>query len=227
MLPDIDGYEVAKRIRSNRNTQTIPILFLTDKRSRKDKLKGLEIGGDDYITKPFDIQELRLRVRNALERNQQGPLTNPVTGLPEGILMDERLEEILGTKNWGLLLVTLDNLELFRETYGFVASDDVLRAVSLMVKNTLTEVGSPNDFLGHFTTSQLGLVTSLDTLEKLKDKINSRLSQSLDYFYPLKDRDKIKKSSKQRLSIRINEIHGKMGLFKTVADLKEKINVYS
>ena len=80
-LPDIDGFEVARRLRGNRKTREIPIIFLTEKRERGDRLKGLELQADDYITKPFDIQELRLRVRNALQRSRQGSLTNPVTGL--------------------------------------------------------------------------------------------------------------------------------------------------
>ncbi len=101
-LPDIDGYEVAKRVRAKRNTREIPIIFLTEKRSRQDRLMGLEIGGDDYITKPFDVQELRLRVRNALRRNNQGTLTNPVTSLPEGPLVDERLGELLQEKDWAI-----------------------------------------------------------------------------------------------------------------------------
>ncbi|MFN7209434.1 MAG: response regulator transcription factor, partial [Aggregatilineales bacterium] len=65
-LPDIDGYEVCRRIRTNRRTQDIPVIFLTEKRDRVDKLTGLELGVVDYITTPFDIQELRLRVRNVL-----------------------------------------------------------------------------------------------------------------------------------------------------------------
>ena len=64
-LPDIDGYEVARRVRSDRRTSDIPIIFLTEKRERIDRLQGFEVGADDYITKPFDVQELRLRVRNA------------------------------------------------------------------------------------------------------------------------------------------------------------------
>ncbi|RMF35375.1 MAG: DNA-binding response regulator, partial [Chloroflexi bacterium] len=64
-LPDIDGYEVCRRLRSHRRTEHIPIIFLTERRERIDRLTGLELGAVDYITKPFDIQELRLRVRNA------------------------------------------------------------------------------------------------------------------------------------------------------------------
>ncbi len=98
-LPDIDGFEVARRLRTNRRTQTIPIIFLTEKRARSDRLQGLELGGDDYITKPFDIQELRLRVRNALSRTRLGTVTNPVTNLPEGALLDEKLSEALNERS--------------------------------------------------------------------------------------------------------------------------------
>jgi len=136
-LPDVDGYEVARRLRSNRRTGDIPIIFLTEKRQRADRLQGLELGADDYITKPFDIQELRLRVRNALRRTAQGTLTNPVTGLPEGTLLDERLSECLESDGWALLQISLENLDAFREAYGFVASDDVQRAVSLMTFNAV------------------------------------------------------------------------------------------
>lgn len=145
-LPDIDGYEVAQRLRTSRRTKEIPIIFLTEKRNRADRLQGLELGADDYITKPFDVQELRLRVRNALQRSSQGTLTNPVTGLPEGPLVDERLEACLARDGWALLLVSLENLEGFRESYGFVASDDVLRAIHLMIRNAIRELGGAKRF---------------------------------------------------------------------------------
>jgi DNA-binding response OmpR family regulator len=67
-LPGIDGFEVARRVRGDRRTNEIPILFLTEKRERYDRLQGFEVGADDYITKPFDVQELRLRVRNIIKR---------------------------------------------------------------------------------------------------------------------------------------------------------------
>jgi DNA-binding response OmpR family regulator len=70
---------------------------LPDRKSgeREDKLAGLELGAVDYITKPFDIQELRLRVRNALRRAQMSTLLNPVTGLPEGTLVREQISQML------------------------------------------------------------------------------------------------------------------------------------
>jgi PleD family two-component response regulator len=188
-LPDIDGYEVAKRLRSNRKTQSIPIIFLTEKRERADQLQGLELGADDYITKPFDVQELRLRVRNSLRRAGQDSLTNPVTGVPDGRLVDEHLQDSLEKPGWAMLIVSLENLDAFREAYGFVASDDVLRAVSLMVQNALREIGSPEDFLGHVDPTDFALITVPEKAPLLVDRIRTRLEQSLDYFYPIKDRD--------------------------------------
>jgi len=67
-LPDIDGYEVCRELRSDFRTSHIPIIFLTEKHQLDDRIAGLELGAVDYITKPFDIRELRLRVRNALRR---------------------------------------------------------------------------------------------------------------------------------------------------------------
>lgn len=204
-LPDIDGYEVARRLRSDRRTGDIPIIFLTEKRDRADRLQGLEIGADDYITKPFDIQELRLRVRNALKRVSQGSLTNPVTGLPEGALVDEKLSEVIGTEGAALLFVALENMDSFREMYGFVASDDVLRAVSLMIMNTMREVSRPDDFLGHFSSTDFILVVPPSNLAALSEKLRSRLDQSVEYFYPIKDREQMAKRS-DRLGARMVEV---------------------
>jgi DNA-binding response OmpR family regulator len=190
-LPDIDGYEVARRLRGDRRTSDIPIIFLTEKRDRSDRIQGLEVGADDYITKPFDIQELRLRVRNALKRVSQGSLTNPVTGLPEGALVDEKLSEVLGKDGTGLLLVSLKNMDLFREVYGFVTSDDVLRAISLMIYNTMREISRPEDFLGHISPNDFVLVVPPSNLAALNEKLRARLDQSFEYFYPLRDRELI------------------------------------
>ncbi len=221
-LPDIDGYEVARRLRSDRRTQDIPIIFLTEKRERADKLLGLEVGADDYITKPFDVQELRLRVRNALKRVSQGSLTNPVSGLPEGAVVDERLQEVLQKDGWSVLLVSLENMDTFRESYGFVASDDVLRAVSLMVLNTMREVSEPGDFLGHIGPTDFVLVVPADNLQALGERLRSRLDQSLEYFYPIKDRESAAKH-RDRLSIQMAQVASLAGRFTSVEPLKMEL----
>jgi len=221
-LPDIDGYEVARRVRTDRRTNEIPIIFLTEKRERIDRLQGFEVGADDYITKPFDVQELRLRVRNALKRVSQGSLTNPVSGLPEGPLVEERLSEVIHKSGWALLHISINHLDSFREAYGFVASDDVLRAISLMIHNTMKETGSPEDFLGHMSPTDFAVVISPSNLAPFQERIKSRLEQSLDYFYPIKDREQASQRQ-DRLAIEISEIPSVFGRYTSVDQLKKEL----
>lgn len=221
-LPDIDGYEVARRLRTDRRTQDVPIIFLTEKRDREDRLHGLELGADDYITKPFDVQELRLRVRNALRRATQGSLNNPVSGLPDGALVDEKLNELLQQGKWSLILVSIINLDVFRDAYGFVASDDVLRAISLMIHNVMREGGNADEFVGHLTPTDFLLMVSPGNMSALQERVRTRLEQSLDYFYPIKDRDRASKS-KNRLVIKVFEVPADRGRFNDVDTLKKEL----
>jgi DNA-binding response OmpR family regulator len=193
-LPDIDGFELCRRLRSNRRTQDTPIVFLTEKRDRIDKLQGLELGVVDYITKPFDIQELRLRVRNAINRAKMPAATNPVTDLPEGELVDEKLGVLLNSSEWAVLEVSIDNLGTFRERYGFVAADDVMRAVTLMVRNAVREFGEESDFIGHLSQENFIIITKPDVVEEIQDRIERRIAQSREYFFPLKDRVRAKEA---------------------------------
>jgi DNA-binding response OmpR family regulator len=222
-LPDIDGYEVAQRLRSKRRTKNTPIIFLTEKRERTDRLHGLELGADDYITKPFDIQELRLRVRNALRRDIQGSLANAITLLPTGRIVDERLSELLDKDNWALLLISVENLDSFRDTFGFVASDDVLRAVSTLIQSVLREIGTSKDFLGHFTTKSFVVITKPHASPSLRNRIGSRLKGSLEYFYPLRDLGNQELIPSERLAIRIGELLAEHGPFSGIDQLKNQI----
>ncbi len=221
-LPDIDGFEVARRLRSNRRTSRIPIIFLTEKRERQDRLKGLQLHAEDYITKPFDIQELRLRVRNSLQRAQRSSLTNPITSLPEGEMVDEQLNACLQRTDWGMLALTLTNLERFREMYGFVASDDLLRALALMLEDSVNEHGNQDDFIGHLTLTDLVIISRPSNLQDLKNSLQKRIEQSLDYFY--RDQDRQSEAFRvHRLGIFITPLLPSPTLPKDAAGLREHL----
>jgi PleD family two-component response regulator len=190
-LPDIDGYEVCRQIRGNRMTSHLPIIFLTERRDRADKLIGLELGVVDYITKPFDIQELRLRVRNALSRAHQSPQVNPITNAPDESATDNQLAKLVEREGWAVLVMSIGGLDIFRELYGFIAADDVLRAIMLMIGNVVRDVDGENDYVGHYNREDLIVITAAEHAEILAGRIEARLAQSLPYFYPLRDRDAI------------------------------------
>lgn len=220
-LPDIDGYQVCRQIRGNRRTKEIPIIFLTEKRERSDRLAGLELGAVDYITKPFDIQELRLRVRNTLRRSAQSPLVNPITGLAERSLVDELMAEMLRGEGWALLIISLLGLDEFREQYGFVAADDVLRAVSLMANNAVKEAGDDSSSIGHLDHTSFIIFAHANQVSNLQTTVLNRLQPSIQYFYPLRDREHAARNqSGNMIRVATGIIRSTDGAFSSVDELK-------
>ena len=235
-LPDIDGYEVYRRLRSNLRTAYIPIIFLTEKRRREDKIAGLKMGAVDYITKPFDLEELELRVRNALHRAEHGSPLDPVTGLPRGELVDRQLELLLRRERWALLTVAVHHLEGFKEAYGFVARDDALRAIALVLDKTLAEL-SPDvpvseRFVGHLDESHFIVAVDPEKAEELKEKLATSLKQVISYCYPYEAREegciRLQDARGEEryvplMSVSIGQIDDRMGPFADVEELKRKI----
>ena len=92
MMPEVDGFTVAQRIRKNEYTKDIPIIMLTALSQLNDKVNGFNIGVDDYLVKPFEVEELQVRIRALLKRTNQIPKSastrelltlNEITLLPE------------------------------------------------------------------------------------------------------------------------------------------------
>ncbi len=188
MLPDIDGYEVCRQLRSNLRTSHIPIIFLTQRDERADKIQGLELGADDYITKPFDVEELRLRVKNAIARATYESLTNPTTGLPSARLIEDQLRRLLRRDNWGILYIGIDRLEAFRDIYGFVAADEVLRHTAMVLSETADAIGTPEDFIGHIGGDDFLVITRKELVRPMVQELIRRFSESIVTHYDFKTR---------------------------------------
>ena len=188
MLPDIDGYEVCRTLRTNMRTSHIPVIFLTQKDERSDKLQGLELGADDYITKPFDIEELKLRVQGAIRRSERESLTDPRSGLPAGRLIEEQLRRIIREKGWALLDAKVNHFEPFKDVYGFVASDNVLRFAAMLIGEVVDEMGSTSDFIGHAGGDSYIIITSDEKSAAIKARLQDRFDKEVQSHYNFMDR---------------------------------------
>ncbi len=188
MLPDIDGYEVCRNLRTNMRTSHIPVIFLTQKDERSDKLQGLELGADDYITKPFDIEELKLRVQGAIRRSERESLTDPRSGLPAGRLIEEQLRRIIRERGWALLDARVNNFESFKDVYGFVAGDDVLRFTAMLIGEVVDELGTTSDFIGHAGGDNFIIITNEAKAEPIKTRLKERFDQEVQTHYNFMDR---------------------------------------
>lgn len=188
MLPDIDGYEVCRTLRTNTRTSHIPVIFLTQKDERSDKLTGLELGADDYITKPFDIDELKLRVQGAIRRSERESLTDPRSGLPAGRLIEEQLRRIIREEGWALLDVRINHYEPFKDVYGFVAGDDVIRFTAMILGEVVDELGSATDFIGHAGGDNFIIITGEQAAPAIRDRLKARFVEEVQTHYNFMDR---------------------------------------
>ncbi len=188
MLPDIDGYEVCRNLRTNMRTSHIPVIFLTQKDERSDKLQGLELGADDYITKPFDIEELKLRVQGAIRRADRESLTDPRSGRPAGRLIEEQLRRIIREKNWALLDTGISHFDPFKNVYGFVAGDDVIRFTSMLIGEVVDELGTPSDFIGHPGGDNFVIITTDEKADAIKARLKERFNNEVLTHYNFMDR---------------------------------------
>ncbi len=188
MLPDIDGYEVCRNLRMSTRTSHIPVIFLTQKDERSDRLQGLELGADDYITKPFDIEELKLRVQGAIRRSERESLTDPRSGLPAGRLIEEQLRRIIREKDWALLDMRVNYLEPFKDVYGFVAGDDVMRFTAMLVTEVVDELGTDDDFIGHAGSDNFIIITNSSAAPSIKQRVKERFAAEVLTHYNFMDR---------------------------------------
>ena len=139
-LPDVDGFEVCRQMKEHPATRDVPIIFLTGTTSTDSKVRGLDLGAVDYVTKPFDQVELRARVRAALRTKrlqdilEQQSFLDGLTGLWNRAYMDRRLESELNvTRRYGrplsLVLADIDHFKSVNDTHGHLFGDVVLQGI--------------------------------------------------------------------------------------------------
>lgn len=174
LLPDLDGYEVCRALRTSPRTGHIPIIFLTQKDERSDRIAGLQLGVDDYITKPFDIEELGLRIQNVLQRTERERLTDPRTGLPAGKLVEDQVAGLLTVEGWGLLACRLEGFDRYLESRGPLAGDEVLRGATQFLGQTIDALGGPDDFIGYDWAGSYTILTNAFGAPAVAERLRER-----------------------------------------------------
>ncbi|HEX6058608.1 MAG TPA: diguanylate cyclase [Gemmatimonadaceae bacterium] len=165
MMPQIDGYEVARRLKADDELKYIPIIMQTALDSTEDKVEGLESGADDYIAKPIDFAELKARVRSMLRiralqtelRRREAELndfnhrlrvmaeTDGLTGLDNRRHIEETLQEFFHhadrlNEPLSVVMCDLDKFKSVNDTYGHQAGDAVLQQFAAILKATAREI---------------------------------------------------------------------------------------
>jgi diguanylate cyclase (GGDEF)-like protein len=167
MLPGMDGFEVVRQLRANVKTAHIPVLMLSARHDTADKVRAFDTSVDDYLTKPFNIEELLARIRMQLRRVQEN-LLSPLTGLPGGVQVERAIEQKLREEvPWAILYLDLDHFKAYNDVYGFVRGNDLIRLLAHVASDAVRESGNVTDFLGHVGGDDFVLITTPERLDFL------------------------------------------------------------
>jgi PleD family two-component response regulator len=189
-LPGLDAASVTKELRSSPRTRHIHITLLTPRGERNDKLSALSAGADEFLNKPVDVEELGLRVRNALRRAAFDNLMNPVTGLPGPRLIEEQLRGILRRRTpWAIMRLSLNGLNPFSDVYGFLAGEEVLRFAAHILGQTVEKLGATDDFVGHSGGDSFVIITAPEWVEALSAEMRARFDEDVKMHYSFRERE--------------------------------------
>jgi len=190
-LPDMSGYDVCRELRTTTRTSHIPIIFLTQKDERSDKIAGLELGADDYITKPFDIEELKLRVQNAITAAKRQTQIDPISNLPTGSLIEDHLRTLMhNTRDWAYIDIKVNNFGMFSEVYGWAAGDEVIRFTALLIGEVIDEFGTTDDYVGHPGRDNFVIISHTSRSEDLILRLTERFAHEIKQHYSFIDRER-------------------------------------
>jgi CheY-like chemotaxis protein len=184
-LPDMAGCGLLKQFRQSGPARYIPTIFLTRRSKKSDRLAGMQPRADDFITKPFNPDELYLRVQNAVSRAERENLSNPRTGLPAGQVPREEVAAARGQPERMVCEFHLSQPSMFHDQCGALAGSDLLRDTALVSNRVLNAAGSPDDLLGQLSEASLVVVTSAARADGIRKHIIERPSHDAVQLYAL------------------------------------------
>ncbi|MCT7467091.1 GGDEF domain-containing response regulator [Aliarcobacter cryaerophilus] len=157
-MPDINGYDVCKRIKNNETIKNIPIIFITGRTSQEDEEYGLNLGAIDYITKPFNKAIVKLRIKNYLDLKIKNDMLEKLsmydglTNIRNRRFFDETFEKTFNEikrdkKSLAVLMIDIDFFKPYNDNYGHGQGDETLRKVAKALEKTIKR---PSDFVARY-----------------------------------------------------------------------------
>lgn len=186
-LPGMNGFEVLRALRQNPKTLHIPVIVLSARQDSRDKVAAFNLFAHDYLTKPFNSDELLARVRAHLH-HASGSLLSPLTRLPSGPLIDSAIQQRLSAATpWAFLYLDLDHFKALNDAYGFNRGNEMILLLRRVVVEITAERGNHHDFVGHIGGEDFVVLTTPDHAQPLCQGIIQGFTTLSQRFYRAED----------------------------------------
>ena len=191
MMPNMDGFELTRRLRQDPSTATVSVIMLTARGLSADKLEGFAIGADDYIVKPFDTPELLARIRGVLRRSRDTRTQSPLTGLPGNVRIEEEIDARLARSDpFAILYADLDNFKAYNDHYGFMRGDEVIQASARLIGEAARGASDGAAFVGHVGGDDFVVVVAPERAEAAANAIVAAFDEAAPGFFDEADRER-------------------------------------
>ncbi len=191
MLPGMSGIEVCREIRRQPGLSAVPVVMLTALSQPKDQVAGLNAGADDYVTKPFNLDELTARLHSHVRRSRRERQLNPLTGLPGNLAIDGAIDDrLLSGESFAVAWIDLDNFKVYNDRYGYYAGDQVLEATGRLLVQVVERCGGERGFAGHIGGDDFVMVVPQEEMERAGRVMVEGFDALAPTFYPQEDRER-------------------------------------
>ncbi len=172
MMPRMDGFSVLRSIRASLETARVPVIMLTAKGTSREKVEGLRGGANDYVTKPFNQEELLLRMHNMLESVRAQREANPLTGLPGNLaIAREAQRRIDAGKAFAIMYLDIDRFKSFNDHYGYSRGDQAISMLAHVLCSAARDARDRNVFIGHVGGDDFVMTCDSECAESLALRI--------------------------------------------------------
>lgn len=169
-------------------TAYIPIITIINKRQLRQQLLEVRQGVDDYLIKPPDPLDLRIRIEMALKRSQYSLHSSPLTGLPGVRIVEDALtERIQKGSSFSFGYVDIDNFKYFNDVYGYLKGDRVIMQVAHLLYTCVKHYGNPHDFIGHIGGDDFVFLTSIEKYKEIASSFIEFFDRLVPYHYSAQD----------------------------------------
>jgi diguanylate cyclase (GGDEF)-like protein len=190
MMPKVDGFEVAEHLRQSARRGSVSIIMLTAQGLPDQRVRGLSMGVDDYIVKPFDPVILLARVRSTLLRAREMRGVSPTTGLPGSMLIEQEVtRRIRNDEGFALLYCDLDNFKAFNDKKGWDLGNRVIETAASTVHAAVVEHAGASGFIGHIGGDDFVALVPPSVAKDASEWICQRFDERIVDFYTFEEQE--------------------------------------
>ncbi|MGC9327224.1 MAG: GGDEF domain-containing response regulator [Candidatus Hinthialibacter sp.] len=196
---DQDAIQITQALKENPLTYTKPVIVLIGKRNIDKEIQAIEAGAEDFVEKPFPKELLAARIQTSIKRNIRLQVSNPLTGLPGALYIEEQTcKRLQNREKIAMCYVDVNDFKAFNDKYGYMRGDNVIRILATILNEAIGMYGAKGDLVGHIGGDDFIMILKCEEIKPVCDYVTQNFDALIPYQYDEQDRNRGYIASKNR-----------------------------